>query len=481
MDSDSSRDGDDCHNGTKRRDWENRQNSDVSDDENFSRGAKSIDSPPESPPRGGGNLDSPPASPAQGVESPHSVYSGSRRSSGSSDGTADFPQSPDSPPPKTPESVDNDDNPNRDRRAQISLNEDSRGRASSPSPNQSRSVSPGYFDKHRRTSETPSPRGNLRPSTYGSPESNDSGHMRTINRGGPESPEELQTITRESSLSPRRGVEANRGRSQSPDDYRDDSRHLSMSPERETRAHNRSPGRSRSFSPYNLGNRSPVTERHSQINSPDSHFSRRNSGEWDRSQSPDLSSKVASSRNRRGSSNSSNSSISPVREGDWNDISRSANVTSPGRKVPNKNRPDNRSVDEDHSRPSSQKHSQDRKRRSMERLDVDDDRSQDRNTFRSIRNNINIERHKSYGPQSPDRRSDSDGRSNISSNSSLGSPVSQKSMSPEPKRGNKPDKIEIKSHGEDLSDVSDVESIGSTLDEEHKPKETKKVSVILHY
>ena len=40
-------------------------NSDASDDENFSRGAKSIESPPESPPRGGGNLDSPPASPAR--------------------------------------------------------------------------------------------------------------------------------------------------------------------------------------------------------------------------------------------------------------------------------------------------------------------------------------------------------------------------------------------------------------------------------
>lgn len=66
MDSDSSMDGDERRNGGGFKKWENRANSDVSDDENFSRGAKSIDSPPESPPRGGGNLDSPPASPAQG-------------------------------------------------------------------------------------------------------------------------------------------------------------------------------------------------------------------------------------------------------------------------------------------------------------------------------------------------------------------------------------------------------------------------------
>jgi hypothetical protein len=47
-------------------------NSDASEDENFSRGPKSIESPPESPPRGGGNLDSPPASPASQPGMPRS-------------------------------------------------------------------------------------------------------------------------------------------------------------------------------------------------------------------------------------------------------------------------------------------------------------------------------------------------------------------------------------------------------------------------
>uniref|UniRef100_A0A0K8SWF7 C3H1-type domain-containing protein n=1 Tax=Lygus hesperus TaxID=30085 RepID=A0A0K8SWF7_LYGHE len=98
MDSDSSNDGEERRNGSFKK-WENRANSDVSDDENFSRGAKSIDSPPESPPRGGGNLDSPPASPAQGVESPHSAYSGSSRSSQGSRGSSPArPETPQSPP-----------------------------------------------------------------------------------------------------------------------------------------------------------------------------------------------------------------------------------------------------------------------------------------------------------------------------------------------------------------------------------------------
>lgn len=442
MDSDSSHDGDGRRDAGKRRDWDNRQNSDVSDDENFSRGAKSIDSPPESPPRGGGNLDSPPASPAQGVESPHSVYSGSRHSSGSSSvHSGEYPQSPDSPPPKS-------ESPDRD---------DSLDRAASRGSNRSRSGSPDacHVRSNRSESISPSVRSS-RGERYGSPESNDSRHDK---RRVPHSPEERNSISREGSSSPQRRYDRRRDRSGSQDSEhakREGSSSPMISSSHRTPNHDHYPRRtrSRSSSPYKRGDRrSPIENRAGGDVSPDSCSSRNRTRDRGR-RSPSYTS-IKSLDDHLSPLSSNNCSPNPVRANQ-----RSNNVS-----------PD---------RCSDEKETH-RRGRSLS-LDNDNDSRASSQTSNHIhcRDRRSNDRQKSYNyGGSPGRLSDSDGRSNISSNSSIGSPASHKSRGSDSRREQQA-KVEIKSHGEDLSDVSDVESIGSASDEElQRQQEIKKVCMFL--
>ncbi|XP_014292765.1 zinc finger CCCH domain-containing protein 18 isoform X2 [Halyomorpha halys] len=525
MDSDSSQDGDDRHNGCRRRDWENRQNSDVSDDENFSRGAKSIDSPPESPPRGGGNLDSPPASPAQGVESPHSVYSGSRSGGSSAEGTPDYPQSPDSPPPKSPATPER-----ADSRSRLTERDDSNspGRGNSRIGDREESVSPVPGSGHSGVrNDSPSPsRGNSQGSYRDRSESPDEGDDRARGRDVSMSPERdnRHSTERDDSQSPERRSRHSSGRDRS------------VSPG--TREYSRNPGSKtgesvdrygkRSFSQSPNGTYSSL--RNTRFASPensdsprrvyhekDSH--RSSAMNRNRSQSPDI--KYSSSPTRqdtRDKKSKGNKSKSPdghttsyrnENSQDWPasppTLDSTSNKGSPNRNkiaspcsigssspVAKKSKYDTRDNSPDsHAQSISSRDSSPgdvernfhnirnhvRNKSSIERSNLSSpDRSLKKGRLHkdNARSKHNREKHKNpnYKRVSPKRHSDSDGRSNISSDSSIGSP-SPKSRSPEPKRSNKTDKVEIKSHGEDLSDVSDIESIGS--DEEQKAKEVKKI------
>lgn len=525
MDSDSSQDGDERQSGCRRRDWENRQNSDVSDDENFSRGAKSIDSPPESPPRGGGNLDSPPASPAQGVESPHSVYSGSRSGGSSGEGTPDYPQSPDSPPPKSPASPER-----ADSRSRLTERDDSNSpdRGNSRIGEREDSISPVPGSGHSGARiDSPSPgRGNSPGSYRDESESPDRHKVRARDRDVSLSPERdnRHSTERDDSQSPERRKRHSSGRDRSSSPAREYSRSTSK-----TRESIEKYGK-RSYSQSPNGTYSSI--RNSRFTSPENSDSpRRIYHEKDshrssvmnrnRSQSPDI--KYSSSPTRqdnRDKKSKGNKSKSPDGHStsyrnednsqDWpaspptvdsisnkgtpnrnkiaspSSIGSSSPVAKKCKYDTRDNSPDShaQSISSRDSSPTDERNfhtirNHVRNKSSIERSNLSSpDRNLKKNRLHkdNSRSKHNREKHKSpnYKRVSPRRHSDSDGRSNISSDSSIGSP-SPKSRSPEPKRGNKTDKVEIKSHGEDLSDVSDIESIGS--DEEQKAKEVKKVGI----
>uniref|UniRef100_A0A0V0G4J6 Putative dna-directed rna polymerase ii subunit rpb1-like protein n=1 Tax=Triatoma dimidiata TaxID=72491 RepID=A0A0V0G4J6_TRIDM len=512
--------GDESHTRTAGGDWSSdRANSDVSDDENFSRGAKSIDSPPESPPRGGGNLDSPPASPAApGAGSP-APYSGS-------DASENSPRPPESPPsylgspppqaqlPRTPpdyfptspdaygpaspaspvngrsSSVDGPSSPGdghsspRDDRSSLGSPDGGRssttGGDSSPASLRGSSSVDGHSTPTSpagRSTSSGGVRRGIRSSITSNVRSPSVGHS----SAGEESRSSpcMHTGHTDEMLSPegrRSGPSSPTGRTSNPLSPAD-------MPSRPSRIRRTSVDRSNSGSPMDEP-RSPIRGPASPSESPNAsnRLCRRSKGGPSTPQNRPLS---PSSPERRylTSADAPLSPTSPA-EGPSSPEGRPATPDSSHRSADGRSSPVHLDrhcspVDEDSFSPSSP-----RRRISANKHFI----SGDRDSFPASPVDGpssplgHDEPCASPGeePASPVRKpsrrrpvspASSDGRSNISSDSSLGGSPEPTDIPPVPARAKTPspvrhDKMEIKSHGEDLSDVSDIESLGSVSDNE---------------
>ncbi|XP_073974192.1 uncharacterized protein isoform X2 [Rhodnius prolixus] len=493
-------------------DWSSdRANSDVSDDENFSRGAKSIDSPPESPPRGGGNLDSPPASPAApGVGSP-APYSGSEASENS-------PRPPESPPsylgspppqaqlPRTPpdyyptspgtygpsspaspvngrsSSIDGPSSPGDDP---SSLRDD---RSSVGSPGGGRSSTTGGASSPASHRGSSSVDGRSTP-TSPADRSTSSGGIRRAVRSSVtsniRSPSVGHSSEGEESRSPTCTHARHTDDILSPEDRRSDpsspaGRSLNpMSPvdlpSNFTRRRRTPTNRSKQDSPQDEP-RSPI-EPFSLSEGPNasSRLGRRNKGGPSTPQNRPFS---PSSPERRflTSADAPLSPTSPT-EGPSSPEGRpttpdSSHRSGEGRSSPIHLDGPGSPIDEDSFSPRTSRRRISGGRDSFPASPVEGPSSpfshDERCTSPGNEPASPMSRPRRRSPMSP---ASSDGRSNISSDSTLGGSPEPNDIPTVPARAKTPspvrhEKVEIKSHGEDLSDVSDIESLGSVSDNE---------------